>query len=375
MTQLAITVYPDKSDYNEMLEYITKAQKAGFNYLYTNSLSIPCNFNKEDTLKMFGPVHSYARYLGMQVYMDVAPRIFEQLNISVNDLSFFEELNVNGLRIDQAFNGQQEAWMTCNSYGIKLEIQMNNNTHMIDTIMDYMPIKSRLSGSHNLYPHPYMGITESYFMQCNNRFLNYGIPIGAYVSSQSDLAFCQWPNTTGGPTLEHHRNMNLILQIKEYIAMQMIDKIIVGNCYVTEDELELIQQLNLDILTLEVELISDISDLDYKIVTEELHFRRGDQNDSFIRSTQSRVKYKNEEFPLYHAPEMIEAGDIIVESSLYGMYAGELQIALKPVRNCGFSNVVGEIAPKELFLLKRIKSWQKFYLTQVSRKGEANGRN
>ena len=62
---------------------------------------------------------------------------------------------------------------------------------------------------------------------------------------------------------------------------------------------------------------------------EEFHFNRGDQNDYFIRSTQSRVKYKGHRFEVFNAPDKIRRGDIIIESSEYGHYAGELQNCLE----------------------------------------------
>lgn len=60
---------------------------------------------------------------------------------------------------------------------------------------------------------------------------------------------------------------------------------------------------------------------------------------------------------------MIKRGDIIVESSLFGHYAGELQIAKHDMKNTGKSNVVGHIAEEELILIDRIKPWQKFQFT------------
>ena len=77
------------------------------------------------------------------------------------------------------------------------------------------------------------------------------------------------------------------------------------------------------------------------------------------RSTQSRVKYKGEKFPPFNTPD-IKRGDIIVESDLYTRYAGELQVALKDMKNSGKSNVVARIVEEELFLLDYIEPWTKF---------------
>ena len=63
-------------------------------------------------------------------------------------------------------------------------------------------------------------------------------------------------------------------------------------------------------------------------------------------------------------PAPIKRGDIIIESSLYGHYAGELQIALSDMENSGMSSVVGHIDKDELFLLDYIRPWQKFAMKE-----------
>ena len=95
-----------------------------------------------------------------------------------------------------------------------------------------------------------------------------------------------------------------------------------------------------------------------KILFEELHFNRGDFSDNLIRSTASRVKYKGHDFKIFNPKEDIKKGDIIIESSEYGHYAGELQIARSDMKNSGKSNVVGRIRDEEIFLLDYIKPWQ-----------------
>ena len=77
---------------------------------------------------------------------------------------------------------------------------------------------------------------------------------------------------------------------------------------------------------LSVTLVDNIPEVEKNIVLNFLHFNRGDVNENLIRSTQSRVKYKGHNFEVFN-PVDIKRGDIIIESSLYGHYAGELKIA------------------------------------------------
>ncbi|HLS53812.1 MAG TPA: DUF871 domain-containing protein [Tissierellaceae bacterium] len=122
---------------------------------------------------------------------------------------------------------------------------------------------------------------------------------------------------------------------------------------------------NLDpnLLSLEVELYDELPEVERDILFNELHFNRGDVSEYMIRSTQSRVKYKGHKFELIN-PKEIEKGDIIIESSLYTHYAGEMQIALKAMENSGRSSVVGKVVDEEIFLLDQIRPWQKFRLRE-----------
>ncbi len=153
------------------------------------------------------------------------------------------------------------------------------------------------------------------------------------------------------------------VQLKDYVARNVIDDIIISNFVPSDEEMEEIKKVNLEKLNLKVELNEGIPELFTKIVLEEPHFNRGDINENMVRSTMSRVKYKGQGFPLINAPEMIKRGDIVIESDDFGHYAGELNIAKNDMINTGKSNVIGRIVEEEVFLLDKIRPWQKFEMT------------
>ena len=315
--------------------------------------------------KDFKEINTYAKSKGFEIIVDVSPRVFNQLGISYQDLTFFKDIGADGLRLDMGFTGNEEAIMTFNPYDLKIEINMSNDVHTIDTIMDYKPNRYNLYACHNFYPHGYTGLGLEFFENCTKRFSKYGLRTAAFVTSQNKDTFGSWPVTEGLPTLEMHRHLPMDVQIKHFIAMDSIDDILISNCYPTDEEIDKVKGLDLSLLTLDVELYKDTPEIEQKILFEELHFNRGDQNENMIRSTQSRVKYKGHHFALFHAPEIIRRGDVIIESSEYGHYAGELQIALHDMKNSGKTNVVGHIRKEEHFLLDYIKPWQKFRLRKV----------
>ena len=358
MKRLGISIYPEKSSKKEILDYIDLSSEMGFSRIFSCLLSV--NKSKNEIKKDFIEINKYAKSKGFEVIVDVAPNIFSNLGISYNNLEFFNEINADGVRLDIGFTGNEEAIMTFNKYNLKIEINMSNNVHTIDTIMDYMPNRYNLYGCHNFYPHIYSGLNLDYFIKCTERFLKYGIKTAAFVTSQNKNTFGPWPVTQGLPTLEMHRFLPLDVQIKHFLAIDCIDDILISNCYPSYEELNSLKNLDMRLITFDVEMKKDVPEVENDIIFKELHFNRGDKSENMIRSTQSRLKYKGHEFKLFNAPEIIKRGDIVIESSKYGHYAGELQIALKEMKNTGMSNVVGKVCDNEIFLLDYIKPWQKF---------------
>ncbi len=358
MRRLGISIYPEKSDKRTILEYIDRAASAGFSRIFSCLISV--EKGREEIKQDFTEINLYARRKGFEIIVDVSPRVFGELGISYSDLSFFKEIAADGLRLDMGFTGNEEAMMTFNPYGLIIEVNMSNDIHTIDTIMDYRPNIYKLYGCHNFYPHSYTGLGVDFFKSCSQRFSNYGLKTAAFITSQNENTFGSWPVTEGLPTLEIHRNMPLAVQLKHMIALGCVDDLIISNCYPSDDELESIANLDLSLVTFDVDILENVPEIERKIIFEELHFNRGDKNENMIRSTQSRVKYKGHNFALFNAPEMIRRGDIVIESSEYGHYAGELQIALHDMKNSGMSNVVGAVRNEEVFLLDYIKPWQKF---------------
>ena len=364
MRKLGISIYPEKSTKKELFDYIDTASEHGFSRIFSCLLS--AEESKEEIIKHYSEINNYARNKNFEIIVDVSPRIFEKLQISYDDLTFFKQLGADGLRLDLGFTGSEESLMTFNEHGLSIEINMSNNVHTIDTIMDYQPNQYHLLASHNFYPHRHTGLGLEFFKKSTERFRQYGLRTSAFISSNNKNTFGPWPVTDGLPTLEIHRNLPLDIQLKHHIAMNVIDDIVISNCFPSVEEMSAVKKLDLTIVTFDVFPASNLPEIESKIMFDMLHFNRGDVNENLIRSTQSRVKYKGHIFPVFNASEEIKRGDVIIESSEYGHYAGEMQIALTNMKNSGKSNVVGSIRPEEHFILDELKPWQKFKL-QISK--------
>lgn len=361
MRKLGISIYPNKSSVEEMKQYIDDAAQAGFTRIFSNLLAV--DQAREEVVKEFADINNYAKSKGFEIIMDVAPSVFKHLGITYQDLSFFKEINADGFRLDEGFGGSPEAMMTYNPEGLLVEINMSQDLHYIDTIMDYQPNQFNLIGCHNFYPHPYSGLEKDFFLKTTHNFKKHGLRTAAFVTAQNEGSYGPWPVTDGLPTLDMHRYLPLDVQIKHFIAMNAVDDIIISNCFPSKEELDAVAKVNQVMVNFQVELVDNIPDIERSIVLDELHFNRGDVNGSMIRSTMPRVKHKGHQFDVFNAPEILKRGDIVIESSLYGHYAGELQVVKKEMKNSGKTNVVGRIREVEHFMLDDIKPWQKFKLT------------
>jgi len=363
MKKLGLSIYPEKSSMDDNKAYLATAAKYGFDRVFSCLLSVDAT-KKDQIVQEFNEINQYAKDLGMEVIVDVNPRVFNELGISYTDLSFFKEIGADGIRLDAGYTGREEAMMTFNPEGLMIEINMSIDTHMIDNIFDYMPNPNKLIGCHNFYPHRYTGMSLEFVEKTTKQYKSHGMRTAAFISSQ-EATFGPWPVTDGLPTMEMHRDLPVDVQLKHYIAMNgLMDDVMISNCFASDEELERLGSLNRDLLTLDIVPFEGLPEVETSILFDELHFNRGDINDYVIRSTMSRVKHKGHQFDVFNTPD-IHRGDIVIESSQYGHYAGEMQIALKDMPNTGKSNVVGRVREEELFLLDLIKPWQKFKLRRV----------
>ncbi len=356
MRKLGISIYPGSSTLEENMDYLSKAAKHGFNRVFTCLISI--EGDKDRLLEEFRQLNHYAQSLDMEVYADVSPTVFEGLQVSYRDLSFFADLKLAGIRLDLGFSGMEESFMTYNPHGLKIEINMSNGTRYLDNILSYQPNRENLVGCHNFYPHRYTGLSRSHFMTTSRDFKEKGIRTAAFVSSGSG-SFGPWRVNEGLCTLEAHRSLPIEVQAKDIFNTQLIDDVIIANAFASDEELRALGEIDKNILGLRAELIDELPQLERRLIFEEHHFNRGDVSDYMIRSTQGRIKYRDTRFELIN-PAPIKRGDILIESSLYDRYAGELQIALRDMENSGRTSVVGRVKAEELFLIDYIRPWQSF---------------
>jgi len=372
MKRLGFSIYMEKVALATNLEYIERAAQHGFKRIFTCMMSV--KGAKAEILADLQAITKKAHEYEMEVFMDVGPTILKNYGIEIgrsilslftgksDDLQFFIDAGLDGIRLDQSSTGMEEAFLTHNSHGLKIEINMSMDTHFLDLVMDFLPNKDRLYGCHNFYPRGYSGLDWEHFDKTTKAFDQRGLRKAAFITSQESGAFGPWPADDRIPTLEIHRRLPIDVQAKHLIAYGLIDDLMISNCFPSDAELKSLASLDLETLTLDVNVASGIPDIAKAIMFKPTHIFRGDATSKsyFIRSM-VRFIFREADLPPFNTVD-IQRGDIIVDNNDYGQYKGELQIALKAMKNDGRTNVVGRIREEEIFILDYIKPWQKFTL-------------
>ncbi len=360
---LGISIYPDKASKAEIIDYIKLASKYGFGRIFTCLLSV--EGDQAQIVEDFTEIIGFANSKNMEVYLDVAPHVFTELGIKHGDLSFFASLGASGIRLDQSFNGSTEASMSYNEFGLNVEINMSMDVSLIDTILDFKPKPGKIIGCHNFYPQRYTGLSFDHFVSCSKRYKEKQVRSAAFVTSHS-AKIGPWPVMDGLCTLEMHRDMDLVTQVKHHYAMGLVDDIIIGNMFATEEELAAVSSLEPGRPELSIEL-TNISSVEDKIIFDHEHMVRGDVNDYMIRSTMPRVTHKAEANPPHDTASVLKRGTVIVGNDDFGQYKNELQIITKEISDDKLTrNVVGYIKEDELFMLDLLEPWQQFKFKKIN---------
>ncbi|MDT2757671.1 MupG family TIM beta-alpha barrel fold protein [Enterococcus asini] len=356
MRQLGLSIYPDHSDFEADKKYLELGHQYGFTRIFMSMLEVQGSV--EETKEKFKKIVDVGNELGYQTILDVSPRIFDQLGISYSDLKFFHDLHVAGIRLDQGFDGSTEAMLSYNEYGLIIELNMSSDVDYLNNIMSYQANSPFIYGCHNFYPQVGTGLPYDFFMTCSQRFRKFGIHTAAFVASQVG-GQGPWNVNDGLPTLEVDRKLPIEVQAKHLFATGMIDDVIIGNAYASEAELKALAETNRYQVQFHIDFVAEANPIEKKIILEHQHYRRGDMNNLVVRSTMTRVYYKEEANKPHDNQIEFQRGDILIGNDDFGIYKNELQIVLEPHADSR-KNKVGSISQEELLLLDFIKPWSKF---------------
>ncbi len=357
MGRLGISVYPENTTPEQDFQYIKKAAECGFKRVFTCLISAEGDI--DEITARYKKTNEYAKSQGMEVIMDIAPPVFTKFGVKHTDLTPFYEMGANGVRLDEDLPAQEEAMMTYNPYGLKVEVNASTATKHVDYVLSYAANRDKLISCHNFYPQRYTALSLEHFHKCNAILKAERIQIAAFVTSQCENTFGPWPVNEGLCTLEMHRELPIDVQARHLLAMGEVDDIIIGNAFASDEELEALSKLVDGKLTFKLDVEEENLEVEDAIIYDFEHHVRGDMGEYMARSTFSRITYADADIQPHNTRDL-KRGDVVVLNNEYGRYKGELHIVLKDMKNEGNKNVVGSIPENESMLLDYLNPWTPF---------------
>ncbi|MGP1370894.1 MAG: DUF871 domain-containing protein [Eggerthia catenaformis] len=354
MHKIGISVYPEKSSQKEVYDYLELASHYGFTRIFTCLLSV--NSPKEVIIEEFGAFLQKAHSLGYEVAVDTNPDVFKHLDATPSDLSIFKKMGVDIIRLDGSFGTLSDIEITRNPYDIKIEFN-GSFDQGVELLLKNGANKDQVTICHNFYPERYSGLDWELFKSINKHWKSLNLRTAAFVSSNADNTHGPWNVFCGLPTVEEMRGLPIDLQARYYLATGDIDDIIIGNAYADEEELKALSELNYQSLTIKMNEEEDITQIEKDIAYNFIpHWDRFDHSSYFLRSSMSRLNYKNTSIPYHPYPkDHFKKGDVLIVNDNLAHYRGELEIALRDIPNDKERNCIGHIDKDELGLLDLIK--------------------
>lgn len=353
MQRLGISIYPEHSTPEKDLVYMKLAAKYGFTRIFTCLLSV--KESKEDIIKNFTEFVKNAHELGFIVSVDTSPVVFKYLGATPTDLSVFHQMNVDIIRLDGSFDEFENIAITRNPYNIKIEYNGSSNMSL-DLLIERGANKHNMCICSNFYPQKNTGMSVDRFKYFNEKYQPLGLTNAAFVSSNEKNTFGPWEVYAGLPTLEIHRNLPIDLQTRYLFATRLIDDVLVGNAYASEEELKAMSEVDLTKVTLKIDFEEGVTDFEKEDLFSNYHMVRTDGNDIVLRSSFPRIIYKGREVPeRKHNREKFTRGDVIIVNDNLKHYRAEIMVVLQDIEATNEYNLIGHLSKGEELLLDYIK--------------------
>ncbi|MBS5111781.1 MAG: DUF871 domain-containing protein [Coprobacillus cateniformis] len=383
MHKLGISVYPDKSPRDEVYAYMEKAAKLGYSRIFTCFLSIPED-KRESYLVEFKEFMTKAHELGFEVAADTNPEVFKLIGATPDNLKPFADLGLDIIRMDGNFGTQGDIQLTRNPYNIKIEFNASMDMG-VELLINRGGNKDQMTMCHNFFPERYSGLDFDLFMKYNSYWKELNLHTAAFVSSNNENTIGPWEVFCGLPTVEIMRGLPIDLQARYLLATGDVDDILIGNYPASDEELEALANVDLQVLQIRVDEAEGVIDNERMVMYEYApHWDRYDHSSFMLRSSMSRVWFKekksvqdgsvatvldkqidSQSIP-YRDPgkKVFTRGDVLVVNDNLAHYRGELEIVLTEIPNDGERNLVATVKPEELMLLEFVKPGHHFKITK-----------
>ncbi len=326
------SVYP--TDTKEVIEKVFQQVKEfGEKELFT-SLHIPESSNLKAYLEQLKVRHIED---GLGFTADVSPLTFQRLEIPLYQCEELKTYGIHTLRIDFGFTTDEIRLLA--EQGFKIAV----NSSVVDrTFLEELK-GIALLGWHNYYPRPETALTEEFYQRQNRLFRDYGFPLLTFIPGDREF---RAPLALGLPTLECQRYQNAYMN---YVSLAKKDPDIritlaEGTLHPEHGQwIKLYEEKG--IITVPITGVNPL-------LTEALQAR-----DYFVRVEEAQLSWRIEEsrkaLPI---PENVVLqgrrykGNLVMDTSDWGRYEGELHIMRQECDHLPGTVVVGQIAQPYLDL-------------------------
>ncbi len=358
--KLGISIYPENQNINEIKEYVKLASEYGYTRIFTSILQVTKD-NKDEMISKFKEVLGYCNELGFEIVLDVAPNVFDILEINLPNIDLFKEMYVDTIRLDEKLGDGLESQILKENPKIELELNVSTSIEDLDEILNDCEDRSRIKTSHNFYPQRYTGLPLKHLIKHSEHCKEAGLRVQAFINSHGEKAVTgPWNVNEGLCTLEEHRNLDAFVQAQLLATLDCIDDISFGNSFASEKELRMVSKVKEDYIYLKIKT-NEISEIESEIIFNYgNHFRRPDINDYSIRLTMARVDYKDSIInPSNVIPDVQTFGEVYILNQDFDRYKGEVQIITLEMPKDKRKNLIGIVNEDYQKLIPFIGSRQK----------------
>lgn len=332
-------------------ELIKRFSEAGFTKAFT-SLHIPEEDNAnyvEDILVLF----EQCKKFNIELMADIGPRTIEKLGFA--SIIQLKDTPIRHLRMDYGFTFEEMVELSKD-----FNIILNASTILFEDIFTLKRLNADLSkfaACHNFYPKPFSAISIGRAQKMNRFLSDNGIRVQMFVPGDKEK---RGPIFEGLPTIESHRNQDILLSALELKYYCTTDDIFVGDIDVSDSTLHQLSML----VNNTIELSAQLED-EYTYLYHQVHHDRPDSSDYVIRSQESRMYATPGQIIEPQSTQSIHKGDILMSNKLYLRYSGELEIARVDMPTNPKINVIGLINDESIPYLPYIESGMGFILKEM----------
>ncbi|MCH4157313.1 MAG: MupG family TIM beta-alpha barrel fold protein [Acidaminococcaceae bacterium] len=390
---------------SQNLALLQTAAALGISRVFT-SLQIPetdTTVFRQELTELLGA----ARKLQLDVCADVSPATQKLMALPALTAAALQKIGITTLRGDAGFTPRELA-----AFSQKMRVQLNASTLTPDFLQELRSAGANfanLDALHNFYPRTHTGLSVKYFQQQTQFLHDQGVSVGAFVASRTGR---RGPLFAGLPTLEKHRELT-VAKAAASLARLGADSIFIGDDAPDLEELQALVAVAQKFTAKEIsrapqKMNAAPKDGAQKILTQNLTDAQktviqnltGAQNlaasttdgavisvpvqiitrntklQKFLRQTfTARLDVAQDALRTQESRSLLgglvvepdattalpkPAGAVTLDNKRYLRYMGELQILTGPQNPDPRTNLVAQVLPKGLPLLKKITPGRKF---------------